>query len=69
MPSPCTSTFAFRLPSTESYFSRCASVAALVRSFTATKSISLLPSAARMMLRPMRPNPLMPTFTAIAFLR
>jgi hypothetical protein len=29
----------------------------------------LLPSAARMMLRPMRPNPLIPTFTAIAFLR
>ena len=26
MPSPCTSTFDFRLPSTESYFSRCASV-------------------------------------------
>ena len=41
-------------------------MAALVRSFTATKSISLLPSAARMMLRPIRPNPLMPTFTAIA---
>src|SRR5262249_45704012 len=36
-----------------------------VRSFTATKSMLLSPSAARMMLRPMRPNPLMPTFTAI----
>src|SRR5215471_19754130 len=65
MPSPETSTFACRLPSTESYFNRCASVAALVRSLTATKSIPLSPSAARMMLRPMRPNPLMPTLTAI----
>src|SRR5215831_850158 len=59
------STLALRFPSTESYFSRCASVAALVRSLTATKSIFLSPSAARMMLRPMRPNPLMPTLTAI----
>ena len=42
--------------------------AALVRSLTATKSMFLSPSAARMMLRPMRPNPLMPTFTAIALL-
>ena len=49
-----------RLPSTESYFSRCASVAALVRSLTATKSMFLSPSAARMMFRPIRPNPLMP---------
>ena len=31
-----------------------------------TKSMSVLPSAARMMLRPMRPNPLIPTRTAIA---
>jgi hypothetical protein len=38
---------------------------ALVMSFTATKSMSRLPSAARMMLRPMRPNPLMPTLMAI----
>src|SRR5260370_20661858 len=59
------STRACRLPSTESYLSRCASVCALVRSFTATKSMFLSPSAARMMLRPMRPNPLMPTLTAI----
>src|SRR5262245_11994724 len=59
------STWACRFPSTESYFSRCARVAALVRSLTATKSIFLSPSAARMMLRPMRPNPLMPTLTAI----
>jgi len=39
------------LPSTESYFSRCASVLAFVRSLTATKSISLSPSAARRMFR------------------
>src|SRR5215471_19433940 len=65
MSPPFDSTFACRFPSTESYFSRCASVAALVRSLTATKSIFLSPSAARMMLRPMRPNPLMPTLTAI----
>src|SRR5438128_1856926 len=57
---------ACRLPSTESYFSRCASVCALVRSLTATKSTFLSPSAARMMLRPMRPNPLMPTLTAMS---
>ena len=55
----------FRLPRIESYLSRCASVAALVRSLTATKSRSFDPSAARMMLRPMRPNPLMPTLMAI----
>ena len=65
MPSPLASTLACRLPSTESYFSRCASVAAFVRSLTATKSMFLSPSAARMMFRPMRPNPLMPTLTAI----
>ncbi len=59
-------TSACRLPSTESYFSRCASVFELVRSLTATKSTSFCPIAARMMLRPMRPNPLIPTFTAIA---
>ena len=40
-------------------------MAALVRSLTATKSISCLPIAARMMLRPIRPKPLMPTLTAI----
>src|SRR5438874_1148288 len=63
--SPFASTFARRLPSTESYFSRCASVCAFVRSFTATKSMFRSPSAARMMFRPMRPNPLMPTRTGI----
>jgi hypothetical protein len=65
MPSPLASTFACKLPSTESYFNRCASVLALVRSLTATKSMFWSPRAARMMLRPMRPNPLMPTLTAI----
>src|SRR5256885_6000263 len=63
------STFACRLPSTESYFSRCASVLALVRSLTATKSMFLSPSAARMMLRPMRPKPLIPTLTGIDVLQ
>jgi hypothetical protein len=55
----------FRLPRIESYLSRCASVAGLVRSLTATISMSGLPSAARKTLRPMRPKPLIPTFTAI----
>jgi len=36
-----------------------------VRSLTATKSIFLSVSAVRRTLRPMRPNPLMPTFTAM----
>src|SRR5581483_11168225 len=63
------STLACRLPRTESYFRRCASVCALVRSFTATKSMFASPSAARMMFRPIRPNPLMPTFTAIVAAR
>ena len=54
-----------RLPRIESYLSRWASVAGLVKSLTATKSSSLLPSAARKTLRPMRPKPLIPTFTAI----
>jgi hypothetical protein len=49
---------------TESYLSRYASVAAPVRSFTATKSMSyFFSSAARRTLRPMRPNPFTPTFT------
>src|SRR6185437_14599151 len=55
----------FRLPRMESYLSRWASVAGLVRSLTATISISGLPSDARNTLRPMRPKPLIPTFTAI----
>src|SRR3984957_2502417 len=56
-----------RLPRMESDLSRWASVAGLVRSFTATNSISGLPSAARNTLRPIRPKPLMPPFTAINF--
>ena len=63
--SPSALIFDFRLPRIESYLSRCASVAAFVRSLTATKSRSFDPSDARMMLRPMRPNPLMPTFMAM----
>src|SRR5580658_8444974 len=55
----------FRLPRIESYLSRWASVAGLVKSFTATKSISELPRAARKTLRPMRPKPLIPTLTAM----
>src|SRR5262245_647839 len=66
MVSSLASTLACRLPSTESYFSRCASVVALVKSLTATKSTFLSLIAARMILRPIRPNPLMPTRTAIA---
>src|SRR3990170_1642436 len=44
----------------ESYFNRCARVAASVRSFTATSSRSVTPSrwAARTTFRPIRPNPL-----------
>ena len=55
----------FRLPRIESYLSRWASVAGLVKSLTATKSISGLPRAARKTLRPMRPKPLIPTLTAM----
>ena len=53
-------------PSTESYFSRCAIVAASPRSLTATISTSA-PSfcCARKKLRPIRPKPLMPTRTAM----
>ena len=64
MPSPAASIFPSRLP-TESHRKQGASVAALVRSFTATKSMSLSLSAARMMLRPIRLKPLMPTRTAM----
>ena len=52
-----------RLPRMESYLSRWARVAGVVRSLTATNSMSGLPSAVRKTLRPMRPKPLMPTFT------
>src|SRR5882757_5732363 len=49
----------------ESYLSKCASVAASVTSLTATNWISLSSSAVRMILRPMRPKPLMPTLMGI----
>src|SRR5918995_4570748 len=50
----------------ESYLSRWASVSASVRSLTATKSRSDPAAlAARNRLRPMRPKPLIPTFTAM----
>src|SRR5581483_1068605 len=62
--SPATISF-FRLPRIESYLRRLARVAGLVRSFTATTSMSGLPREARNTLRPMRPKPLMPTLTAI----
>ena len=48
-------------PWTESCFRRCASVFASVMSLTATKSSASSPRQARRTLRPMRPNPLMPT--------
>src|SRR5687767_12957398 len=64
--SPLAEMSAFKLPRIESYFSRCASVSAFVRSLTATKSKFASPIAARMMLRPMRPNPLIPTLIAIS---
>src|SRR5258708_40330348 len=55
----------FRLPRMESYLSRWARIAGLVRSLTATKSRLGSSIAVRSTLRPIRPNPLMPTFTAI----
>src|SRR5881396_3721085 len=54
-----------RLPRTESYFKRCARVFASVTSLTATNWMSLSSSAVRIMLRPMRPKPLMPTLMGI----
>src|SRR6202034_1236318 len=54
-----------RLPRIESYFSRCASVFESVMSLTATISMAGSPRAARKILRPMRPNPLIPTLTAM----
>src|SRR5579864_2802094 len=49
----------------ESYLSRWPSVLASVRSFTATTSIEESPSVVRKILRPMRPNPFIATFTGI----
>src|SRR5579863_999155 len=65
MESPSTLTSSCRVPSTESYFVKCASVLVSVRSLTATNSISGSCRAARTTLRPIRPKPLMPTFTDI----
>src|ERR1700730_4705616 len=53
------------MPRIESYFRRCASVDGSVMSLTATICRSRRPRAARKTLRPMRPNPLMPTFTGM----
>src|SRR5688572_6798719 len=58
-------TVAFKLPSTESYFSKCASVFGSVMSLTATISMSLSAAVARNRLRPIRPNPLIPTLIVI----
>ena len=62
MPSS-TGTISFgRIPSTESYFNRCAIVLIEPRSFTATISIGAFAAfTARKKLRPIRPNPLIPT--------
>jgi hypothetical protein len=62
--SPDTDTSTGRVPSTVSYLSRCAMVAMSPRSLAATISMPRSPSAAltaRQKLRPMRPNPLIPT--------
>src|SRR4051812_11844932 len=64
MPSPSAPTSSARTPRMLSYFSRWARVSGLVRSLTATISMSLpLAAAARQKLRPIRPNPLIPTRT------
>ena len=57
-----------KIPWTESYLKRCASVSASVRSLTATNSRSSVfrPMAARRMSRPIRPNPLIATRAATA---
>src|SRR3954451_22138940 len=59
---PDTSTSSDSVPSNESYFSSCAIVFTSPRSLNATISKSpLRSSAARKKLRPIRPNPLIPT--------
>src|SRR4051794_30924931 len=64
MPSPSAATSSLSPPRMLSYFSRCARTSGLVRSLTATISMSWpLAAAARQKLRPMRPKPLMPTRT------
>ena len=66
-PSPLTSTVPGKRPWTESYLSRWASVLGSVMSLTETNSRSVwfASTAARNTLRPIRPNPLMPTRTAM----
>ena len=64
MTSPDADTSAGRVPITVSYLSRCAMVAMSPRSLAATISKPRSPSAAltaRQKLRPIRPNPLIPT--------
>src|SRR5207245_2887351 len=66
--SPLASTVPGKRPCTESYLSRCARVLVSVMSLTATNSRAgcCISIAARTTFRPMRPNPLIPTRTAIA---
>src|SRR4051794_31070455 len=68
MPSSTTEMSSGNRPRIESYFSRCAIVARSPRSLAATTSMSAPPwlfraCTARKKLRPIRPNPLMPTRT------
>src|SRR5215217_3353387 len=67
--SPSTVTSLGNRPCTESKRRRWALVSTGPRSFTATTWMSLRPlsTMARRMLRPIRPNPLIATFTAIVF--
>ena len=64
--SPSAETSALARPCVESYFSRYARFSAGTRSLIPTNSMSLSSIAARKTRRPIRPNPLMPTFRAIA---
>ena len=68
--SPFAATLPGKRPWTESYLRRCASVLGSVMSFTATNATASLCSvtAARSTLRPIRPNPLIATRTAIVLL-
>src|SRR4051794_22709855 len=68
MPSSTTDTSSGKRPRMESYLSRCAMVLRSPRSLAATISMSAAPwllraCTARKKLRPIRPNPLMPTRT------
>src|SRR6201991_2570579 len=67
--SPSTVTVPGKRPCTESKRSRCALVSTGPRSLMPTTSISLRPDSAiaRSTLRPMRPNPLIATRTAISY--